>query len=191
MVCLTRQWPYNCLTDRFIFFQSGLWPGPPVTISRSHRPVFFHFFFKHIFAPEHQWLYHSLTDRVLKFFFPIGFSTQYVISHMTVSQTGFYIFLQSGLEKKKKWKNPVCETVIWSLAYRVKNLIEIKWLGLWDSDMVTGGLSLYTRLKPTYDKKIGIMGLVYIFNQWAFNCRARGSHFKPSAPFIFNFFFNF
>ncbi len=24
---------------------------------------------------------------------------------------------------------------------------------------------LYTRLKPTCDKKIGIMGLVYIFNQ--------------------------
>ncbi len=26
-------------------------------------------------------------------------------------------------------------------------------------------LSLYTRLKPTCDKKIGIMGLAYIFNQ--------------------------
>ncbi len=37
-------------------------------------------------------------------------------------------------------------------------------------------LSLYTRLKPTCDKKIGIMGLVYIFNQRAFNCRAAYKH---------------
>ncbi len=41
---LTRQWPYHCLTDRVIFFQSGFWPGPPVAIPQSHRPGFFHFF---------------------------------------------------------------------------------------------------------------------------------------------------
>ncbi len=35
-------------------------------------------------------------------------------------------------------------------------------------------LSLYTRLKPTCDKKIKIMGLVYIINQQAFDYRARG-----------------
>ncbi len=47
-------------------------------------------------------------------------------------------------------------------------------------------LSLYTRVKPTCDKKIGIMGLVvYIFNQWAFNYRTRGSWFKPPRPFDF------
>ncbi len=32
-------------------------------------------------------------------------------------------------------------------------------------------LSLYTSLKPTCDKKVGIMGLVYIFGQRAFNKR--------------------
>ncbi len=42
-------------------------------------------------------------------------------------------------------------------------------------------LSLYTRLKPTCDRKIGIMGLlyVYIFSQWDFNCGVRGPSFKP------------
>ncbi len=45
-------------------------------------------------------------------------------------------------------------------------------------------LSLYTRLKPTCDKKIG-MGLVYIFNQWALNCRASGPVSNPGAPLIF------
>ncbi len=34
----------------------------------------------------------------------------------------------------------VCETVVWSLADWVKNLIEKKWPGLSDSDMVTSGL---------------------------------------------------
>ncbi len=49
-------------------------------------------------------------------------------------------------------------------------------------------LSLYTRLKPTYDKKIDTMGLVYIFNQWAFNCKVRGPWFKPWWTLIFHFF---
>ncbi len=52
-------------------------------------------------------------------------------------------------------------------------------------------LSLYTRLKPTCDKKIGIIRLVYIFNQWAFNCRARGSRFKPRRHLNFKIFFHF
>ncbi len=46
-------------------------------------------------------------------------------------------------------------------------------------------LNLYTRLKPTCDKKIGIMELVYIFNQWAFKCRTRGPWFKPRWPLGF------
>ncbi len=35
------------------------------------------------------------------------------------------------------------------------------------------------------------MGLVYIFNQWAFNCWARGPGFKPWWPIDFQFFFHF
>ncbi len=42
--------------------------------------------------------------------------------------------------EKKNENNPVCETLVWSLADQVKNLIEKKWPGLSDSDMVTGGL---------------------------------------------------
>ncbi len=51
-------------------------------------------------------------------------------------------------------------------------------------------LSLYTRLKPTCNKKIGIMGLVYIFNQWGLNCRARREvpSSNPSGPLIFKLF---
>ncbi len=60
---LTRQWPYHCLTDRVIFFQSGFWPGPPVTIPRSHRLVF-------------------------SFFFSITFLTLNVCDYTTVWQTG-------------------------------------------------------------------------------------------------------
>ncbi len=52
-------------------------------------------------------------------------------------------------------------------------------------------LSLYTGLKPTCDKKMGMMGHVYIFNHCAFNCRARGPRFKPRCPLIYNFFFHF
>ncbi len=37
-------------------------------------------------------------------------------------------------------KNPVCETVVWPLVDRVKNLIEKKWPGLSDSGMASGGL---------------------------------------------------
>ncbi len=49
-------------------------------------------------------------------------------------------------------------------------------------------ISLYTRLKPKCDRKNGIMGLVYIFNQWAFNCTARGPQFKPRWPLHLIFF---
>ncbi len=53
-------------------------------------------------------------------------------------------------------------------------------------------LSLYTRLRPTCDKKVGIMGRVYILNQWACNCQARGPRFKPWRPIWFlNFFIYF
>ncbi len=51
--------------------------------------------------------------------------------------------VENVLEKKNE-KNPVGETVVLSLMDRVKNLIEKKWPGLSDSDMVTGGLMFTT-----------------------------------------------
>ncbi len=42
---------------------------------------------------------------------------------------------------KKNEKNPVCETVVWPLVDRVKNLTEKKWPGLSDSGMASDGLS--------------------------------------------------
>ncbi len=44
---------------------------------------------------------------------------------------------------KKNFKNPVCETVVWPLADRVKNLIGKKWPGLSDSGVASGGLISY------------------------------------------------
>ncbi len=49
-------------------------------------------------------------------------------------------------------------------------------------------LNLYERLKPTCDKKISIMGLVYIINQWAFDCRARRLQFKLGTFLVLNYF---
>ncbi len=54
--------------------------------------------------------------------------------------------------KKKNGKNPVCETVVWSLVDCVKNLIEKKWLGLSDSDVASGGLSV--EILSLQDRKI-------------------------------------
>ncbi len=54
-------------------------------------------------------------------------------------------------------------------------------------------LSLYTRLKPTCDKKIGITGLVYIINQLSISPQSQGSEVQTPVPpsflnilFIFN-----
>ncbi len=52
-------------------------------------------------------------------------------------------------------KKPVCETVIWSLADWVKNLIEKKWPGLSDSDMVTDGLILDWNIELGLTQKFG------------------------------------
>ncbi len=51
------------------------------------------------------------------------------------------MFRVENVLEKKNYKNTVCETVVWSLADWVKNLIEKKWPGLSDSDMLTGGLN--------------------------------------------------
>ncbi len=47
------------------------------------------------------------------------------------------MFRVENVFEKKNEKNTVCETVVWSLADQVKNLIEKKWPCLSDSDMVT------------------------------------------------------
>ncbi len=47
---------------------------------------------------------------------------------MTIPRSGFF--------------KPGLETAVWSLADWVKNLIEKKWPGLSDSDMVTGRLRI-------------------------------------------------
>ncbi len=54
---------------------------------------------------------------------------------------------------KKNEKNLVYETMVWSLADRVKNLIEKKWPGLSDSDMITGGLIIIIKAHGTMGKK--------------------------------------
>ncbi len=112
---LTRQKPYDCLTDRVIFFQLGFWPGPPVATPRSHRPVFFIFFLSR-FGLKRQWPYHGLSD-------PVFFSkTFYTILHLDIND-----------------HTTVCETVEWLLMFRVENVLKMKKPGLWDLVMVTGG----------------------------------------------------
>ncbi len=49
-------------------------------------------------------------------------------------------FRVENMFEKKNVRNPFCETVVWSLADRAKNLIEKKLSGLSDSGMVTSGL---------------------------------------------------
>ncbi len=50
------------------------------------------------------------------------------------------ILVENNFLKKKNERNPVCETKVWPLVDRVKNLIEKKWPGLSDSGMASGGL---------------------------------------------------
>ncbi len=77
---------------------------------------------------------------------PFFFSkTFYTWTSMTIPQSHRRMVTDIRDQKcvwKKNEKNPVCETVVWSLADRVNNLIEKKWPGLSDSDKVTGGLSI-------------------------------------------------
>ncbi len=63
--------------------------------------------------------------------------------------------------EKKEWKTLVCETVVWLLADRVKNLIEKKWPGLSDSDMVTGGLK--GKERPATK-----MYITFFYGKWSF-----------------------
>ncbi len=54
----------------------------------------------------------------------------------------------------KKWKNPVCETIVWPLANLVKNLIEKKWPGLSDSGMASNWLSRKSSIQILVLQKI-------------------------------------
>ncbi len=104
---LTRQWPYPCLTDRIIFFQSGFRPCTPVTISWFHRPDFFHFFLNQDLMKKNE--KNPVCETVI---WPLAYR------------------IENLIEKKMK-KNLVCETVIWSLANKVENLIERKMKKNW------------------------------------------------------------
>ncbi len=56
-------------------------------------------------------------------------------------------------------------------CYKVINLIVNKP----NRPLITAPLSLYTRLKPTCNNKIEIMGLDYIFNEWALQLQSERS----------------
>ncbi len=92
-----------------------------------------------------QWSHHGLSDRV-------SFSkTFYTWTSMTIPRShrpGFFL-TQTGF-----FFNPVCETMVWSLTFRVKNVFEKKRKkpGLWDRGMVTGGLGQ----KPDWKKMTGL-----------------------------------
>ncbi len=53
----------------------------------------------------------------------------------------------------KKWKNPVCVTVVWSLADRIMNLIEKIWPGLLDSGMASGRLTSILVINSNFTEK--------------------------------------
>ncbi len=83
-----------------------------------------------------------------------------------------------------------------TLCLKIQNFEFKMWVSSIDlivNRLLIADLSLCMRLKPTCDKKIEIMDLVYIINQLAFDCRARGLGFKPwcCAALIFQFFINF
>ncbi len=98
-----------------------------------------------------QWPYHSLSDWVffLRHFTPgrqwpyHGPTDRFFLNPACETVVWSLTFRVKKCVWKKKWKNPVWETVVWSLVDQVKNLIEKKWPGLSDSGMVTGGLKLF------------------------------------------------
>ncbi len=91
-----------------------------MTIPQSHRPGFF----LSGFWPR-TWITIPRSHR-------LGFSSfffNYVFNPL------------SYLMSLPHLKNPVCETVVWSLTFRVQKVFEKKWkkTRLWDRGMVTGG----------------------------------------------------
>ncbi len=96
-----------------------------------------------------QWPYLVLSDRV---FFVRHFTPGCQWPHHILTDRVFLIpvcetvvwsltFRVENVFEKKKWKIPVCETVVWSLADQVKNLIEKKTRSV--RHVVTGGLTKF------------------------------------------------
>ncbi len=59
------------------------------------------------------------------------------------------------------------------------------------SRLLIARLSLYTRLKPTFDKKIGIMGLTYIIINKHLTAEPDVQGSNPGVALIFKFLFIF
>ncbi len=111
--------------------------------------------------------------------------------HHTLSQAQLtqYKFSWDGLVDEEQLRGP-------PIPHPLISILVPLWFWVMGKDLIVtrpliAHLSLYTRLKPTCDKKIGIKGLLYIFNQWAFNCQARGPRIKRGDLLIFKFFFHF
>ncbi len=100
----------------------------------------------------------------------------------TIAKHYFALILQYGVARCL-FQPFFAETQFWSLW-------PIDRIGIVNRPLIAH-LSRYIKLKPTCDKKIGIVEYAYIFNQWAFNCRARGPVQTPAALWFLIFFFIF
>ncbi len=65
----------------------------------------------------------------------------------------------------KKVVKPFCETYYYYFLDQSLKFVTITVVDLIVTRPLIAHLNLRTRLKPTCDRKIGIMGLVYIFKQ--------------------------
>ncbi len=116
-----------------------------------------------------------------------------LFTHPTFYQYYGSRFIRSKVISVQGWfKHTVCYSVYTFFSiyirfvsrYKLSNYVNTaQTIDLILNRPLIAHLSLYTRLKPTCHKKIGIMRLVYTFNQWAFNCRVRDLWFKPWCLF--------
>ncbi len=131
-------------TESF-FFQSDFWLGPPVAIPQSHRLFFFIFFntfstlnvsehttvpqtgvfFRH-FTPGCPWPYHGLTDWVCGMVTDVHARKTDCKKNRSVRLWYSHWHVGSKVCWEKNGKNPVCETVVWSLMFRVESVLEKK-----------------------------------------------------------------
>ncbi len=124
------QWPYLGLSDRVfsiffkIIFDQNV--NGHTTVSQIG------FFFNTFFHMGCQWPYHGpgLWD------WGMVIDVQSKLSEkkpgLTDSGMATDVLVKNDFKKKME-KNPVCGTMVWPLADRVKNLLEKKWPGLSDS----------------------------------------------------------